>query len=91
MSTIEMTAGIRQLKELEALIKEAQEEAEAIKDLLKAEMTAQGTQEMTVDVYTVRYKTVTSRRLDSKKLKADHADLYNAYTTETTSCRFTVA
>lgn len=91
MSAIEMKNRICQLKELEALIREAQEEAEAIKDLLKAEMTAQDTEEMTVDVYTVRYKAVTSRRLDSKKLKADHADLYNAYTTETTSCRFTVA
>lgn len=91
MSTIDMTASIRQLKELEALIKEAQAEAEAIKDQLKAEMQQRNTEEMTVDVYTVRYKTVTSRRLDSKKLKADHADLYNAYTTETTSCRFSVA
>lgn len=79
MSTIDMTANIRQLKELEALIKEAQAEAEAIKDQLKAEMQQQNTEEMAVDVYTVRYKTVTSRRLDSKKLKADHADLYNAY------------
>lgn len=84
MSTIDMANQIRQLKELEALIKEAQAEAEAIKDQLKAE-------EMTVDVYTVCYKIVTSRRLDSKKLKADHADLYNAYTTKTTSCRFSVA
>ena len=91
MSAIEMKNRICQLKELEALIREAQAEAEAIKDQLKAEMTAQGTEEMTVDVYTVRYKTVTSRRLDSKKLKADHADLYNAYTTETTACRFSVA
>lgn len=91
MSAIEMKNHICQLKELEALIREAQAEAEAIKDQLKAEMTAQGTEEMTVDVYTVRYKTVTSRRLDSRKLKADHADLYNAYTTETTSCRFSVA
>ncbi len=91
MSTIDMTASIRQLKELEALIKEAQQEAEAIKDQLKAEMRQRNTEEMTVDVYTVRYKTVTSRRLDSKKLKAEHADLYNAYTTEATSCRFSVA
>lgn len=91
MSTIDMTASIRQLKELEALIKEAQQEAETIKDQLKAEMQQRNAEEMTVDVYTVRYKTVTSRRLDSKKLKADHADLYSAYTTETTSCRFSVA
>lgn len=91
MSTIDMTKQIRQLKELEVLIKQAQEEAEAIKDLLKAEMQQRDTEEMAVDIYTVRYKKVTSSRLDSKKLKAEHADLYNTYTTKSTSCRFSVA
>lgn len=91
MSTIDMTNQIRQLKELEALIKEAQAEAEAIKDQLKAEMQKRNTEEMTVDVYTVRYKTVKSKRIDSKRLKTEQADIYNAYLQECTSCRFSVA
>ena len=34
------------------------------------------------------YKPVTSNRLDSKALKADHADIYAAYTKAQTSRRF---
>ena len=34
------------------------------------------------------YKPATSNRLDSKALKADHADIYAAYTKAQTSRRF---
>ena len=60
MSTTEITAKLRNLKELQALIEEANAEAEAIKDELKALMIANKTEEMTVDVYKVKYTTVTS-------------------------------
>lgn len=91
MTTIEMTRKLHDLKELEALIAEAQAEAEAIKDEIKAEMTAQGTDELRCDVYTVRYKLVVSNRFDSKSFKATHAELYDQYTKQTESRRFTVA
>ena len=51
MSTKDLTAKVRSLKELEALIAEAQAEAECIKDELKAEMINRNTEEMTVDVF----------------------------------------
>lgn len=91
MTTIEMTRKLHDLKELEALIAEAQAEAEAIKDTIKAEMLTQGVDEMQVDVFKIRYKTVVSNRFDSKSFKADHADVYALYTKQTESCRFTVA
>ena len=56
MSTTEITAKLRNLKELQALIEEANAEAEAIKDELKALMIANKTEEMTVDVYKVRFR-----------------------------------
>ena len=43
MSTTEIIAKLRNLKELQALIEEANAEAEAIKDELKALMIANGT------------------------------------------------
>ena len=55
MSTKDLTAKVRSLKELEALIAEAQAEAEGIKDELKAEMINRNTEEMTVDVFKIRY------------------------------------
>lgn len=91
MSTIDMTAKIRELKELKAMAEELAAEITAIEDTIKAEMMARNVEEMTVDVFKVRYKTVISNRFDSKAFKATHADLYSQYTKPTESRRFTVA
>ncbi|MBR7184691.1 MAG: hypothetical protein IKD37_03690 [Clostridia bacterium] len=91
MSVNEMSAKIRELKELEALIEEAQKEAEAIKDTIKEQMDAEGVEEMTVDVYKVRYKTISSSRFDSTAFKKKYSDLYAQFTKQTASRRFTVA
>ncbi len=91
MSTKDLTAKVRSLKELEALIAEAQAEAESIKDELKAEMINRNTEEMTVDVFKIRYKTVKSNRFDTNAFKSTHKELYNQYIKQTESRRFTVA
>lgn len=91
MSKNEMTSKVRELKELKALLDELNAEITAIEDEIKTEMTAMNVEEMTVDVYKVRYKTVTSSRFDSTAFKATHADLYSQYTKQTTSRRFSVA
>lgn len=91
MSTIDMIAKIRELKELKAMAEELAAEITAIEDTIKAEMMARNVEEMTVDVFKVRYKTVISNRFDSKAFKATHADLYSQYTKPTESRRFTVA
>ena len=91
MSTIELTTKVKALKELEAFIKEAEAEAEAIKDAIKAVMRENGVDEMNVDVYTIRNKVVKSSRLDSKSLKAELPDIAERYTIATESVRFTVA
>lgn len=91
MSTKDITAKVRSLKELEALIAEAQAEAESIKDELKAEMINRNTEEMTVDVFKIRYKTVKSNRFDTTAFKSTHKELYDQYIKQTESRRFTVA
>ncbi len=91
MSTHELTAKVRELKELQQLIEEATAEAEAIKDELKAHMKAAGTSEMTVDVFKLRYTSVTSNRFDSTAFKTTHGDLYKQYCKPSTSMRFSVA
>lgn len=91
MSTNEMTSKVRELKELQQLIDEATAEAEEIKDQIKAEMTARNTDEMTVDVFKVRWTPVTSKRFDSKAFQKDHADTYGLYLKESTTRRFCVA
>lgn len=55
MSTNEMTNKIRELKELKAMTEELAAEITAIEDCIKAEMTVRNTDEMTVDVYKIRW------------------------------------
>lgn len=91
MSTMDLLAKVRSLKELETLISEAQAELDSIKDELKAEMTNRNTEELDVDVFKIRYKTVKSNRFDTTAFKSTHKELYNQYVKQTESRRFTVA
>jgi len=91
MSENEIYTKLRTLKELEALIKEAEEEAEAIREALKAHMKERGTQELRAGTCKARYTTVTSSRFDSAAFRKCHADLYAQFTKRTVSHRFTVA
>ena len=91
MSKTEMTSKVRELKELKAMADELAAEITTIEDSIKADMTAQGVEEMMVDVYTVRYKTVKSSRFDTTAFKKAMPDLAAQFTKETESRRFTVA
>ena len=91
MSTNEMTAKVRELKELKVLAEELAAEITAIEDEIKAEMTARNADEMTVDVYKIRWTPVTSSRFDSASFKRAMPDLYGKFTKTTTSRRFSVA
>lgn len=91
ISPHELTAKVKKLKELKTFADELAAEITTIEDELKAEMTAQGVEEMTVNIFKLRYKTVTSNRFDSTAFKATHAELYNQYIKPTTCRRFSVA
>lgn len=91
MSTHEITSKVRELKELKAQIEMLRDEAAAIEDAIKAEMLTKGVDEMQVDIFKIKYKTVISSRFDSKSFKATHQGLYNQYCKATEYRRFTVA
>ena len=89
MSYKELERKIRELRQLQALIEEAQSEAEAIKDIIKKHMGE--AEELRAGEYKVTWKAVTSSRLDTAGLKKAAPDLVAAYTKVTTSRRFVVA
>ena len=89
MNTNEMVAKIRELRELQALIDEASQEAEAIKDELKAEMGDR--EELRAGEYKVLYKTVTTSRIDTTALKKALPDVASEFTKTSTTRRFQVA
>ena len=89
MSINEMEAKIRELRQLQALIAEAEAEAEAIRDEIKAAM---GEQEILLaGEYKVTWRTVTSTRLDTAALKKALPEVAERFTRETTTRRFNVA
>lgn len=94
MSTNEtriLSEKIREMKELEKLIEEATAEVEAIKDMLKAKMTEENTERMSVDIYEVRWTTVKSERVDTSSLKRSMPEIAQQFTKTTTSRRFSIA
>lgn len=81
---------ITNLKALESQIKELQDEADAIKDLIKEELTAEGIEEIFIDDYKVIYREVIQKRFDSTTFKKTHEDLYNAFMKQTSYKRLTI-
>lgn len=91
MSTNELNAKVKELKELKTMAAELEAEITAIEDSIKAVMTEQGAEELFIDEYKLSYKPVTSSRFDTKSFKAKYAELYTAFTKTTTYKRFTIA
>ena len=91
MSTIEISAKIAELQELEALIEEAKAEADSIRDEIKNEMLNRNTEELTAGQHIIRYTTVLSNRFDSTAFKKVMPEVYKAYTKQTASRRFSIS
>ena len=89
MSMNEIESKVRELRQLQRLIEEAQEEAEAIKDALKAYMG--NSEELLAGEYKVTWKAVKSSRIDTTALRKALPDVAQAFTRETTTRRFCVA
>ena len=90
MSKIELYYLIEALREWESVMEEAKAEADAIRDQIKAEMIAQETEEMEVGNYIVRYTPVLTNRFDTTSFKREHNDLYQQFTKQTASRRFSI-
>lgn len=89
MNTKELESKIRELKELQRLIEEAEQEAETIKDGIKAYM---GDNEvLTAGEYKVTWKPVRTIRLDSAALKKANPEIYNLFAKPVEMKRFCVS
>lgn len=91
MSKNELVSRIESLREWENILEEAQQEVEALKDSLKAELTERGVEELEAGQYIIRYTNVLSNRFDSSAFKKIYGDLYKAFTKQISSKRFSVA
>lgn len=89
MSNQVIESKIHELRQLQSLIEEAQAEAEAIKDTLKAFMG--DSEELRAGEYKITWKDVKSLRIDTAALKRALPEVAQAFTRETTVRRFVVA
>lgn len=89
MSTNELESRCRELRQLQALIDEAQAEAEAIKDAIKAAMG--DSEAVQAGEYKITWKSVTSSRLDTAALRAALPEVAERFTRTSTTRRFCVA
>ena len=91
MSKKELISKIEYLQELEGFMEEIKAEADGIRDDIKALMLEEGTEEMEVGAYIVRWTSVLSNRFDSTAFKKIYGDLYKAFTKQVSSKRFTIS
>ena len=91
MSRNELITKIEALQEWEAIMEEAKAEAEALRDIIKSEMLEQGTEELEVGAYIIRWTSVLTNRFDTTAFKKEHNDLYKQFTKQIASKRFSIA
>ena len=89
MSTHEIESKVRELRQLQALIEEAQAEAEAIRDTIKAHMG--DSEELRAGEYRITWKAVKSARIDTTAMKKALPDVVQAFTREIVTRRFCVS
>ena len=90
MSNLELTNIIREIKEYQTMADEINATREGLKDIVKAHMTAQGTEELIVEVYKVRYQSITSNRVDTTALKQAMPEVVSKFTKQVTSNHFSI-
>ena len=90
MSKNEILAKIEELKSLEELIAEAEQEVESIKDEIKNQMLTDNVEELIVGNHIVRWTTTLTQRFDSTAFKKALPEIYKTYTKQTTSRRFSI-
>ncbi len=85
-----ITNLIYDIKDRELAKKQLETEIEQAKDEIKQTMTDFKLDELTADVFTVRYKPVISTRFDSAALKAKNRKLYDMFLKTSESMKFTI-
>lgn len=85
-----LKAKVRQLQELQSEIDSFTEQAESLKEAIKAEMSARAVDELNAGNAIIRWKPVVSTRFDMKSFREAHSRLYEQYAVKAETRRFTI-
>ena len=86
-----LLATVNELRELRNMADELHDHIQALEDIVKNEMTAQGVDKLYIGDCKVTWTSYSTSRLDSKKLKSENEALYNQYLKTTEARRFTIS
>ena len=81
---------IKELKEYETLQEQLKKEVEQLKAQAIEYLAEHGVDEVTTSEGKVTYREVLSKRFDTTSFKKDFMDVYEEYTRQTSSMRFTL-
>jgi len=90
MSTNEIHAVIKELKEYKILKDEAEARISELESIIKSEMKSQELDKMVVGEYKCSLAIIKSERVDSKALKENRPDIYSMFIKPSTYERLTV-
>ena len=91
MAINEISAKVKELRELKRMSEELAAEIEALQDIIKKYMTEQNTEELRGTDWKCTWKTITGTRFDSAAFRSAQPELYSQFIRTTESRRFSVA
>ncbi len=91
MANNELLNKIEALNEWEALMQEAKEMADSIRDELKQIMLDANTEELECGQYIIRYQSITKNIFNSSEFKKALPDVYKSFLRQSVSKRFSIA
>ena len=81
---------IEELNEWESILEEAKIQANAIKEIIKAEMAERETEELICGQWIVRNTSVLTSKFDTRRFKSEYEEVYKAYLKQVSSTRFSI-
>ena len=91
MSKENLSAKIKELRELQVFIKQLEEEADAVKFEIIKVMQDENTDTIQTDIFTVKYTEYQSTRIDTSAFKKEYPEIAERFTKTNTARRFSIA
>ena len=90
MTMNEITTTARNYREIQAMIKELELEAETLKQAMIREMDSRKAEELIAGMHRIKYTVYESQRIDTTSLKKHVPEIAEQFTKKTTATRFQV-
>jgi len=91
MENNQLETTAREYRELQVNIKEMQEQADTLKQIMINEMDVRQAEKLQAGIFEIRYTLIETARLDTTALKSEMPTVAAQFTRTTTSTRFQVA